>query len=1025
MKPKVLTTLVLASLSALFFAGCGGSTDVSALIQKADSQIQAGKLAEAEILLKNALREEQKNPQALALIGEIYKQQGRLRDAYKVLSAVKQLAPNDAPSLASLASIELAAGMRDEALADARKALELDSNLEEAPILLAELAADPASAAQTTKWLESLPQTPSIHAAIGSLYLKSGNIGVASQHFEQAIEADPNSSMGYTGRFQILLAQKKQEEAMAAFAKAAEVAPVRSGIRIRYAQYLQQSQGDEAAKAALDEILAAAPDYLPALGLAAELAAKMEQPKESKKLVERALKLDPIDPTALRITGTLLVLEQKFDEAISQLEKTLELYPEDIKANYQIALAYLAKHDLGKAKSCLSRVVQKVPGHLEANALLSTIQVQEEDYSGAIITLEKFLKANPNSIQGYLLLAEAYNRQGNNEAAVAIYKKLENAQPENPQLDYLSGLSYLQGQNFSGARSAFEAALSTNPLHLQSVEQLTALDLGERNFDNALERIDQTIAASPDTSVLYTIRAQVLQSKGDIEAAVESFEKSIELDPNNRTARTLYARLLRSQGDEANAMAQAQAILETNPEDIEALTTIASLHESAERFKEAVDVYEKILTIDNTNIPALNNLAYLYSTKFEKADRAFELAQKARELAPTNPYPGDTLGWIVFNRGDYRWAISLLSESYKKLQGNPEVAYHLGSAHYFAGNETEAKKLLEFAAKSEQPFTGKADAQEKSEILSIDTSSATSTSEEHLIAASENGDPFAWVARARISEDKRAIKDSLVCYQNALKISPNHFAALIGKALALAQTGNLVEAKELAEQAIKQAPNDPTAISIQGQIAYLAGDHIWATSRLSEAARIDPQNKKTLKYLVFSAFAIGELEQAKAAAAQFQALTATDELLPWLQTLDALLASDAKWGPIDEIPAEMRDLYDGTNALKANDDAQAEDSFRSVLKDYPNQKQAKLGLAVSILNDPSNLDEIERLANEVRKLDRNNPTARALQGIVAFQKNQKEPAIRILTTLSSTEIQEQNDLIQAKINEILSPKPVE
>ncbi|MDQ8201086.1 tetratricopeptide repeat protein [Pelagicoccus enzymogenes] len=819
MNLKTLATLLLASLGFLFLAGCGGSADVTSLIQKADEQIEAGKLAEAEILLKNALREEPKNPQALALVGEVYKQQGRLRDAYQVLTAVKQLNPGDASTLASLASIELAAGLREEALADARKALELDPSHPEAPILVAELASDPASAAQTTQWLESLPATPSLHAAIGSLYLKTGNLAAASERFEQAIEADPNSYMGYTGRFQILLAQQKQEEAAAAFAKAAEVAPPRSGIRIRYAQYLQQTEGDEASMAALDEILEAAPDYLPALAQAAELAAKMEQDEVSKKLVDRALKLDPIDPTALRVKGTLLVLDEKIDEAISQLEKTLELYPEDVKANYQIALAYLAKRDLGKAKSRLARVVQRVPGHLEANALLSTIQVQEEDYSGAIITLEKFLEASPNSMQGYLLLAEVYNRKGDSEAAVAIYKQLEAAQPENPQIDYLSGLSYLRGQNRSGARSAFESALSTNPLHLQSVEQLTALDMGERNFDAALERINQTIAASPDTSVLYTIRAQIQQSKGDIPAAKASFEKSIELDGNNRTARTLYARLLRSEGDNDGALKQSQAILESNPNDIGAMTTIASIYETSDRYEEAVKLYEKMLTVNANYLPALNNLAYLYSTKFNKAEAAFELAQKAREQSPTSPYTADTLGWIVYHRGDYPWALSLLQDSYNKLSDNAEVAYHLGSARYQLGHRDAAVRLLTQASSDASNFTGKDTAEELLGILKIDTdtysASAVKTLESKIAADKKDAQALASLATLQLRNGNTAqARDG---FNQALKLSPDNAFAKVGLAEILSEDpANAARIYTMASEAKQYRAEETRALALQG-----------------------------------------------------------------------------------------------------------------------------------------------------------------------------------------------------------------
>lgn len=1020
MNPKIITSLLLLTLSSMFFAGCGGNVDVDSLVQSAETQVEDGKLAEAEILLRNALREDPKNARALALIGKVYKLQGRLRDSYQALTAVKQLNPSDASSLEDLAGIELVAGLRDKALENARKALELDPSLEQAPILLAELADTRESADQTKEWLESLTPTASIHAAIGSLDLRTGKIAEASQNFERAIELDPNSAIGHAGRFQILGSQNKREEAMEAFAMAAEVAGARSGIRIRYIQYLQQSQGDEAAKAALDETLAEASDYLPAISLAAELAAKMQQTEESKKLVERALRLDPIDPTALRIKGTLLVLDEKIDEAIVQLERVLEIYPEDVKTNYQVALAYLAKRDLLKAKARLTKVVYGSPAHLEASALLSTIQVQEEDYAGAIITLERFLKANPNSLQGYLLLAEVYNRKGDNAAAVAIYNQLESNQPENPQLDYLSGVSYLQGQNPEGARSAFESALSNDPLHLQSVEQLTILDIGENKFDTALDRINRTIEATPNTSILYTIRAQIHQSLGDAPAAIESFEKSIELDPDNRTARTLYARLLRSQGDIEGALAQSQSILESNPNDIGAMTSIASIYEAEEKLEEAAELYEKMLTIDSSYIPALNNLAYLYSTKFDKPERAFELAQEARELAPNNPYLSDTLGWIVFKRGDYTWALSLLSESYSKLNGNPEVAYHFGSAHYFAGNEAKAAELLEVAAKSEQAFTGKEDAQLKSNILSTDVSSPSSSQIDLLADASGTGDPTAWVMRARISEAESEVAEAIGYYQKALDNSPTHFAALTGKALALGISGAISEASKLAEQAVDIQPNNPTAIYVQGEIAFLAGDYLGAVGRLAEAVRLDPQNSSAQKSLAFSNFAIGELERSRTAAATYQSQTDNEDLAPWLQTLQALLNPGIELGQQVSIPEDLKDLYEGTQALREDDLEEAKARFVSVLDTYPNQRQAKLGLGEILAEDPSNTAEIERIAGEVRKIDRNNSAARALQAIATFQKGQAEQAQQILETLSSAETQALSPRIQAKIEMIKS-----
>lgn len=771
-------------IGSFFLAGCGGGNEVASLIEKADVSIEKGDLQVAEGILHFALREEPKNPEILARIGYIYKNQGRLRDAFKVFTVVKQLNPSDADSLASLAGIQLAAGMREEALADARNALELNPSHAEAPVILAELASSAEAISATRKWLETLPPTAAIHSGLGSLFFKSRNLATAEEHFDRAIAIAPDSPLGHAGKFQVLITQQKEEEAMVSFGKAAERAPYRSGIRVHHAQTLQRTEGDEAAKAAIDTVLENAPDYLPALSFASELAAKMGDKGKAKEFADRALKLDPIDLTAMRVNGTLLVLDQRIDEAIAQLERALELYPQDIKTNYQSALAHLAKRDLGKAKSRLSRVVNLAPNHLESNALLSTIQVQEEDYSGAVITLERFLKNNPNSMQGHLLLAEVYNRKGDSAAAVSIYKRLEDTSPETSQLNYLSGLSYLQGRDPLGARNAFETALANNPMHLQSVEQLTVLDMKERNFDDALARINQTISASPKTSVLYTIRAQIFQSKGDTDAAKASFEKSIELDSDNRTARTLFARLLRSQGDTEGSLAQSLAILENSPNDVGTMSTIASIYEATGRFEEAVQLYEKMLGIDETYLPALNNLAYLYSTKFDKMDRAFVLGQKAREVAPSNPYSADTLGWIVYQRGDYRWALSLLQDSYNKLRNIAEVAYHLGCAHYALGHRAEATRLFSEASDSESDFEGKANAATLLSILMIDTNSfdvdALKRLKSHISENPKDAQAYATLATIELRGGDHSKANDY--FQKALKMSPENVFAKLGQA---------------------------------------------------------------------------------------------------------------------------------------------------------------------------------------------------------------------------------------------------
>ena len=66
------------------------------------------------------------------------------------------------------------------------------------------------------------------------------------------------------------------------------------------------------------------------------------------------------------------------------------------------------------------------------------------------------------------------------------------------------------------------------------------------------------------------------------------------------------------------------------------------------------------------------------------------MAEQARQLQPDNAYIADTLGWILYRRGDYARALRLLGEAAEKLPTAAETQYHLGMTHYMMGEEGPA-----------------------------------------------------------------------------------------------------------------------------------------------------------------------------------------------------------------------------------------------------------------------------------------------------------------------------------------------
>src|SRR6185295_20258692 len=119
---------------------------------------------------------------------------------------------------------------------------------------------------------------------------------------------------------------------------------------------------------------------------------------------------------------------------------------------------------------------------------------------------------------------------------------------------------------------------------------------------------------------------------------------------------------------------------------------------------------EKVLTQNPRLAIAANNLAMLYLEHGGDKEKALALAQTAKEVAPDDPHISDTLGWILYQRGVYQRAVSLLKESAAKLPENPVIQYHLGLASMKAGDKEGARRALSAAVNSPVAFTGKDEA---------------------------------------------------------------------------------------------------------------------------------------------------------------------------------------------------------------------------------------------------------------------------------------------------------------------------
>ena len=672
---------------------------------------------------------------------------------------------------------------------------------------------------------------------------------------------DPKSSEAYAALGTLYWSRNDLKEADQAFKTAADLAPLRSPMRLRYADFLLKTGAGAQAKNLLEEINRKAPDYLPPRVYLMKMACAKQQDEDCAARVQNILAQDPINYDAVFWDGILSLAKGDATKAIRDFAYLSNTYPRDPQVRYQLARAYLlsaqdaspvnSRNAVEAAESSLNEAIKLDPRFDQAILLLAELKIRKGNPAAAVDLLAPVTKERPQIAQAHYLLASAYLALQKRDQALAVYRQMTELFPKDPQPPFLTGRILLgQGQQ-QEARKAFEKSVEISPDYLPAIEKLVDLDIAAKQYAPAIDRVQKLIDKDPKQAQLWGLRGKIYLAQRDFTHAEADLLKAIDLDPKLEPAYLLLAQLYVASNRQEEAIAKLTAFVEKN-KTVPALMQLAMINEQLKNFAAARDAYEKLLTVAPNFPLALNNLAVLYSEHLGQLDKAYDLAKRAREAAPNEPHLADTLGWILFKKGDYGNALRLLQESAGKLPDQPEIQFHVGMAHYMMGEEGPARLALQKAADASADFPG------RMKRVS-DLPCWRSTSEPQILACGQNlenylrqrpNDPAALVRLAQLQQRDGAVDQAVKTYEKVVADNPLYAPATRQLALLYGQlsTDN-PKAYELVTKARQAYPDDPEIAKTLGILNYRRGFYPQAVELLKEAAAKRKDDPELLYYL--------------------------------------------------------------------------------------------------------------------------------------------------------------------------------
>jgi tetratricopeptide (TPR) repeat protein len=309
-----------------------------------------------------------------------------------------------------------------------------------------------------------------------------------------------------------------------------------------------------------------------------------------------------------------------------------------------------------------------------------------------------------------LILGTAYLGKNDPVKAGASIQEYLEKNPEDSRAKHLYGLALNAQGKRAEAVNYFEDALNASPPIMESLGQLVTIDIAGKDLDSALKRITRQIESNPSNGELYQLLGRVHLLRKELEQAEAACLKAIEIQPKLVQAHTDLAQVYFVTKRTDLATARLDEVIKLDSRNVGALMLSGIIYQQRNDINKAREAYEAALAINPSFVSAANNLAYIYSEYLGETDKALKLAKAAKDGAPEDPNISDTLGWALYKRGNYDWALTYLQESASKLPDNTEVQFHLGMTYYQLGNLGSAKEALTKALASGTEFRGAADA---------------------------------------------------------------------------------------------------------------------------------------------------------------------------------------------------------------------------------------------------------------------------------------------------------------------------
>ncbi len=436
-----------------------------------------------------------------------------------------------------------------------------------------------------------------------------------------------------------------------------------------------------------------APNSVSARQLASILFLRNQQPDKAAEHLDALIKIaDAYGDDGFLQAASALSVESDRDAAEQLMKGLHERHPDDVRSLYALAVLETAHREFATAETRLRAVIERKPDWEQPRVLLARVLVAQSQRDKALELLGESVKSYPDSE----LLRTTYARMlvdaSDYKRALEQFRALHELKPKDDEIAFGYAMLATQQEAWDEARPLWQK-LRSNPERRDEAAYYLAQIEEQAGNDDLAVGLYRTVRGG-DLKVDAVIRAsQILARTGRLGEARETLQQARIANPDR--AADLYVaetQLVQKHGSREEALALYEQALKTFPANHDLRYNRALYVVELGDFAWMERDLRMILAEDPDHADALNALGYTMADRNERLDEAFAYVARALKLRPDNPAVLDSMGWVLYRKGDLEQATKYLKRALEIVKDD-EIAAHLGEVLWVSGQKEDAQAV--------------------------------------------------------------------------------------------------------------------------------------------------------------------------------------------------------------------------------------------------------------------------------------------------------------------------------------------